>query len=425
MAIRLPEIFLLGSLMVIAIAADLTLDRYWKTALPNIPIIQGNKGPSTVPLCRRTNLFLPPVTTTTRVMDSQSQARMFRLDFLRLLHSRRSPEVPLIAESSDPVENPLFQTDVIPSTKALESCPKEDIGDLKEMLKEENLHLHTEDAEQGRLPLLILSLKEGSEERRPAIVFMHGGNTNKEWLRPWLEAYASRGYVAIGLDARYHGERAYNCKTASIDALISSWRNGKTMPFVFDTVWDLIKLAEYLTKRDDIDPKRIGITGMSLGGMQAWFAAAADTRYSVVVPLISVQGFRWAIDNDVSPVLKALFEQARIDLGKSVIDKEVVEKVWNRIAPGLASKFDSPYSLPVIAPRPLYILNGAKDPGAPLGGLEVPLKRAEKAYKDTGSPGNFKFKAEDGIGHEVTSSMIKESSDWFDKFLKQGDTTYE
>jgi len=28
----------------------------------------------------------------------------------------------------------------------------------------------------------------------------------------------------------------------------------------------LIKLAEYLTQRDDIDPKKIGITGISLGG---------------------------------------------------------------------------------------------------------------------------------------------------------------
>lgn len=95
--------------------------------------------------------------------------------------------------------------------------------------------------------MLILSLKESSEERRPAIVFMHGTNTNKEWLRPWLEvnytfdfsifksigsiihillliilnfilikAYASRGYVAIGLDSRYHGERA-DCKTAYRD----------------------------------------------------------------------------------------------------------------------------------------------------------------------------------------------------------------
>jgi hypothetical protein len=31
-------------------------------------------------------------------------------------------------------------------------------------------------------------------------------------------------------------------------------------------VWDLIKLADYLIEREDIDPSRIGITGISLGG---------------------------------------------------------------------------------------------------------------------------------------------------------------
>ncbi|KAF9602807.1 hypothetical protein IFM89_031576 [Coptis chinensis] len=32
--------------------------------------------------------------------------------------------------------------------------------------------------------------------------------------------------------------------------------------------------------------------------MHAWFAAFVDTWYVVVVPIIGVQGFRWAIDND-------------------------------------------------------------------------------------------------------------------------------
>ncbi|CAN8277250.1 unnamed protein product [Cochlearia groenlandica] len=367
------------------------------------------------------NLCLSPIT---GVMKSPTiQAQEFRTEFLCVLQSRRSAQVPLMVESSKPVENPLFQSKV-PSTQAIDSCPKEDIGNLKEMLKEENLYLHTEASEQGKLPLLILSLKERkSEERRPAIVFMHETYANKEWLRPWLEAYASRGYVAIGLDSRSHGERANSSKTAYMDALISSWKHGDTMPFIFDTVWDLIKLADYLTQREDIDPKRIGITGISLGGMHTWFAVAADTRYSVAAPLIGVQGFRWAIDNNQWQgrvnSLKPLFEEARIDLGKNEIDKEVVEKVWDRIAPGLDSNFDSPYSLPTIAPRPLCVLNGAKDPRCPLGGLQDPLKRTENAYKETSSPGNFKFKAQDGVEHQATSFMIKESSDWFDTFLKQ------
>ncbi|KAF3522841.1 hypothetical protein F2Q69_00050662 [Brassica cretica] len=74
---------------------------------------------------------------------TSNEAVDFRSEFLRVLHSRRSPEVPLVAECTKPVEDPVFQNDV-PSTEALESCPKENINNLKEMLKEENLHLHTE-----------------------------------------------------------------------------------------------------------------------------------------------------------------------------------------------------------------------------------------------------------------------------------------
>ncbi|KAF2304452.1 hypothetical protein GH714_031639 [Hevea brasiliensis] len=303
----------------------------------------------------------------------------------------------------------------------MESCPKVDIKNFKELLKEENLYLITEAGEQGRLPVLILSMK-GSKERRSAVVFLHSTNKCKEWLRPLLEAYASRGYVAIAIDSRYHGERASN-KTTYRDALISSWKKGDTMPFIYDTVWDLIKLADYLTQREDIDPTSIGITGESLGGMHAWFAAAVDTRYSVVVPIIGVQGFRWAIDNDKwqgrVDSIRPLFEEAQKDLGKREIDKEVVEKVWDRIAPGLASSFDSPYTIPAIAPRPLLILNGADDPRCPLEGLQIPKSRATKAYGEAHCLDKFKLIAQPGIGHQMTPLMVKEASDWFDKFLKK------
>ncbi|KAF2304458.1 hypothetical protein GH714_031677 [Hevea brasiliensis] len=257
---------------------------------------------------------------------------------------------------------------------AMESCPKVDIKNFKELLKEENLYLITEAGEQGRLPVLILSMK-GSKERRSAVVFLHSTNKCKEWLRPLLEAYASRGYVAIAIDSRYHGERASN-KTTYRDVR-----------------------------------------------MHAWFAAAVDTRYSVVVPIIGVQGFRWAIDNDKwqgrVDSIRPLFEEAQKDLGKREIDKEVVEKVWDRIAPGLASSFDSPYTIPAIASRPLLILNGADDPRCPLEGLQIPKSRATKAYGEAHCLDKFKLIAQPGIGHQMTPLMVKEASDWFDKFLKK------
>ncbi|KAL3745278.1 hypothetical protein ACJRO7_014398 [Eucalyptus globulus] len=352
-----------------------------------------------------------------------TDAEELRADFLRVLRGRRSDEVELSVEPAKPVENPLYQDANPPSfSEEMQSCPKENIENLKELIKEENVYLITEKGEQGRLPLLIISLKEDIVRKRPAVVFLHSTRKCKEWLRPLLEAYASRGYIAVAVDSRYHGERASSLTTYS-EALVSSWKKGDTMPFIFDTVWDLIKLADYLTKREDIDPSRIGITGESLGGMHAWFAAAADKRYSVVVPIIGVQGFRWAIDNDMwqgrVDSIKPVFEEARIDLGKSTIDREVVEKVWNRIAPGLASDFDAPNTVPAIAPRPLLIINGANDHRCPLAGLEVPKSRASEAYEKAHCPENFKLIAEPGIGHQMTPLMVKEASDWFDRFLKQ------
>ncbi|PUZ62061.1 hypothetical protein GQ55_4G327900 [Panicum hallii var. hallii] len=346
-----------------------------------------------------------------------------RSEFLQVLLSRRRDlQVPLSVEKGSPVRNPIYQKPPGPMEAVpMESCPRKEVENFKEKLVEENFYLVTELGEQGRVPVLLLKLNDPVPKRKPIIVFLHSSYKCKEWLRPLLEAYASRGYICVAIDSRYHGERASN-ETTYIDALKSAWRNGDTMPFIFDTVWDLIKLGDHLSEREDVDPCRIGITGESLGGMHAWFAAFVDTRYSVTVPIIGVQGFRWAIDNNMWQArvnsIKPLFEEARIDLGKSEIDTEVVEKVWEKIAPGLDSQFDAPYSLPLIAPRPLLLLNGAEDPRCPIAGLEETSSRAAKAYEESGSAEKFMFIAEPRIGHQMTVNMVKKASDWFDRFLK-------
>ncbi|KAI3781539.1 hypothetical protein L2E82_11556 [Cichorium intybus] len=329
--------------------------------------------------------------------------------YSEVMEPSTKPDIPNLTELLD-VQN-LYLT-----SQAMESFSKVEFHKFKEdkhskrqavvflhPLIEENLYLTTEEGDQGRLPVLILSMKEDKPSKRPAVVFLHPSDTNKEFLRSLLEAYASRGYIAIAIDARYHGERAKDSHS-------------------FHDVWDLVKLGDYLTKRDDIDHSKIGINGISLGGMHAWFAAFLDTRYSVAVPIIGVQDFQWAIDNDKWQArvdsIKPVFEVATIDLGKKCIDKEVVEKVWDRIAPGLTSKFESIYTVPVIAPRPLLILNGQIDPRCPVEGLNDTLSRTCKAFEDAQFSDNFNVIIEDGIGHYLTDVMVKEGSDWFDKFLK-------
>ncbi|KAK8465547.1 hypothetical protein PHAVU_009G107301 [Phaseolus vulgaris] len=364
-----------------------------------------------------------------------------RSKFHRLLMNYRQDENAQIkVKHMKPVMCPYNENP--PPTKEeieiMESCPKADIENLEELLEEENLSLYipsledgetypkfrpvvnyeddddeevnpaykewtdeegttyttyVENAQEGeywltkaRVSVLILKLKlkeSETQRKRPAVVFLHGINKDKESLRPLLKAYASRGYVAISVDTSHHGERAVTTDSFK-DALIFSWRLATTLP-LYETVWDLKVLADYLTKREDIDPSRIGITGISLGGMYAWLGAFYDTRYAVVVPIIGVQVFRWVVDNnkwnEENHAMKFLFEVARHNLGKDVINKEVVEKAMNRIAPGLLYHFDSPKTIPAIAPRPLLIINGAEDPCCPIASLEVPRKKATEAYE--------------------------------------------
>ncbi|KAL7586434.1 hypothetical protein Lser_V15G39473 [Lactuca serriola] len=331
--------------------------------------------------------------------------------------------IPLQTLPAKPVKHPLFQKPPpeLPDYKAMMSYLKPLSYTFEEPLNEENFYLTIEEGDQGLLPVLIFSMKQTTQSKRPAVVYLHPSNANKEYLSGLLKDYASRGYIAIAIDARYHGERAKTPNTYQ-EALVSSWKRGDTMPFIFDTVWDLIKLADYLTDRDDIDHSKIGITGNSLGGMHAWFAAFIDTRYSVAAPVIAVQGFRWAIDNDQWQArvesIWPVFEVARIDLGKVAIDKEVVEKVWKRIAPGLASEFDSPYTVPLIAPRPLLIINGQDDPRCPINGIDGTLLKTCKAFKDAQCLNHFQVHIEPGVAHCVKDCMLNEVSDWLDKFLK-------
>ncbi|XP_022636507.1 uncharacterized protein LOC106760740 isoform X2 [Vigna radiata var. radiata] len=382
------------------------------------------------------------------IEEAHSKLRFKLLREIRWSNRRRDEFPPKVRHYRKAV-SPYYENS--PPTKEemeiMESCPKVDRENLEELLQEENFYLvmnwHLNSGESyekemfadvddfvdimsgrriPRVPVLIYKLKESdNHKKRPAVVFLHGMNKNKEFLRPLLKAYASRGYIAISVDACYHGERATN-SNAFRDALTYSWSSAETAPFIYEAVNDLMRLADYLTEREDVDPSRIGITGISLGGIHAWFAAVADTRYSVVVPLIAVRAFQWAIDNDKwkgqVDSMEPLFDVARHNLGKERMDKEVVEKAFDHISPGLTSDFDAPYSIPAIAPRPLLIINGAEDPQCPVEGLEVTRSKAIQAYEAFQCVDNFKFIAEAGVGHQLTRLQIKESSDWFDRFLK-------
>ena len=54
-------------------------------------------------------------------------------------------------------------------------------------------------------------------------------------------------------------------------------------------MWDLLGLLDLLEARPEVDARRIGMTGVSLGGMHTWLTAVLDDRVAVAAPMIGVQ----------------------------------------------------------------------------------------------------------------------------------------
>jgi dienelactone hydrolase len=278
------------------------------------------------------------------------------------------------------------------------------------------------DAEQ-RVPGILVKQPK-SVGRRPVVIALHGTGGNKEGQLALLKELAGMGFIGVAIDGRYHGERSKAGKGSADynEAILRAYRTGHEHPFLYDTVWDVLRLIDYLETRADVDAKRIGLIGFSKGGMETYMAAAVDPRVAVAVPCIGVQSFRWALDNNswrsrVETFQSALNSAAK-DEGVVEINADFVRKLYDRVVPGVYSEFDGPGMLPLIAPRPLLVINGDSDPRTPMPGVTECATRARQAFAKAGAEEKFQLLIQEKTGHAVTPSARQAAIAWFAKWLK-------
>lgn len=253
------------------------------------------------------------------------------------------------------------------------------------------------------LPAYLLKPKISGE--KPAVLALHGHGRGKidvvgiyddeveyqRFIAPLNYDYGlqlvRRGYVVLAPDGRAFGELAsdgMNCTWL----LTASMLFGRTV--VGMRVWDAMRSLDYLETLPDVDPERIGCLGLSWGGTWTVYTSALDERIKAAIVSGYFSSFRdMLIERSCCPC---------------------------QYVPGIRFYADFPDIVALIAPRPLFIEYGSRDPLYTRSAVLKAYERLRKVYGLLGCEDRLSLDIFEG-GHMFSG---RHSLDWLDRWLMEG-----
>ena len=256
--------------------------------------------------------------------------------------------------------------------------------------------------------MLLIPKKKGP---LPAVIGLHGHGGSKETIctdEPNPQCVGPllvrKGFVVAAIDSYFCGDRSGKKVGEKQLAGADEGAWVKLNLWLGRSLWGMMVrdqqcLIDYLVTRPEVDAKRIGVTGMSMGGTGTWWLAAVDDR---VAAAVGVAGFtRYA---------------------ELIAHNGVRLHGMYYFVPGVLAHFDTEAVYALIAPRPLLMLSGDRDFGLPLTGIEVLEKKVGAVYKLHGKPDHFRSVVYENTAHEYLPEMRDRMAAWFEKYLSKGRT---
>ena len=291
-----------------------------------------------------------------------------------------------------------------------------------------------------RVPAYVLVPKR-AQLPAPGIVVLHSHDGIYLWGKekvvendqehPYLTAFkqrryggksiaaelARRGYVAMAIDMFYWGERrmlldddpatyrerpltmtekdisAFNQRASQDESLVerSLFTAGVTWPGV--VLWDDIRTLDYLAARPEVDPKRLGCVGLSVGGYRSFLLAALDQRIKAAVDVGWMTSFGSQVKQHVINTVGLSFH-----------------------INGLYRYMDMPDLAALIAPRAVLVINGSQDRLFALDGVKTAFDKIARCYVKAGASGRSRCRLYDAP-HEFNLEMQAEAWDWLGQWV--------
>jgi dienelactone hydrolase len=230
----------------------------------------------------------------------------------------------------------------------------------------------------------------------PVVIFMHGLGGNKEQYPQRMKALAEQGLFVVAIDAHLHGERQVPGifpKGKSLGSLGTDYAIWVHQSAVSHTARDVSKILDALSARPEVDLSRVGVAGVSMGSSTCMVLAWKEPRVSVVVGLIGAVDF-W-------------YDVTKTPPGK---DQDVKRKALSPRVRQLVDSLDPKGRKAAIAPKALFLANGARDDGIDIVSVKTFVKDLGPSYE--AHPERLKLLEEPKTGHSVTDRMWNEGMKW-------------
>lgn len=203
---------------------------------------------------------------------------------------------------------------------------------------------------------------------------------------------AREGFVAAAHEQIAWGRRqafehkakwpqVHGCWQISMDAL----QLGMTLPGL--RAFEAIRVADFLQTLPEVNPQRIGITGISSGGNVCLFAGAMDARFKVV----ATSGYFCTFRDSIMAQYHCM----------------------DHYVPGLGQLAEMSDIASLVAPKAFIAETGTEDQGFPVKAVRRSFARVKAAFKTMGITDRCKLHVFTG-GHHFEGTKIWP---WFHRFL--------
>lgn len=220
-------------------------------------------------------------------------------------------------------------------------------------------------------------------QRHPAILYVcghsgRGRDGNKTAFQDHGLWFARHGYVCLVVDTLQLGEIP-GIHHGTYREGRWWWQSRGYTPAGVEC-WNGIRGLDLLAARDDVDPARIGVTGISGGGATTLWIAAADERVAAAAPVSGMA--------DLPGYVTERCVDGHCDCMFLV---NTARWPWTRIAA-------------LVAPRPLLFVNSDADPIFPMSANERVAARLERVWALHGAGDRFDAQVSVG-GHAYRADI--------------------